>query len=103
MSLNRTPKQKINIGNASSRRREHTRRSFGQRLHSRPMPARIHLRAYMANGNILGIAQINDRFMVAVFNPQEQPLSDPTIFSGGNGRTDAATFASDLLGRRVSL
>jgi hypothetical protein len=51
----------------------------------------------------LGVAQINDRFMVAVFNPQEQPLSEPTIFSGGNGRTDAATFASDLLGRKISL
>jgi len=96
-------KQKATLGNSGSRRVERTRRSFGQQLHTRPMPARIHLRAYMANGNILGVAQINDRFMVAVFNPQEQPLSEPTIFSGGNGRTDAATFASDLLGRRVSL
>jgi len=103
MSWNRVPKQKINTANAASRRSGGGRPSFGQRLHGRPMPARIHLRAQMANGNILGIAQINDRFMVAVFNQHEQPLSEPTIFSGGNGRTNAATFASDLLGRRVSL
>ena len=68
-------KQKTMLKNTGSRRVERTRRSFGQRLHGRPMPARIHLRAQMANGNILGVAQINDRFMVAVFNQQKQPLN----------------------------
>ena len=75
---NRRPRQKMSLGNATSRRVERTRRGFGQRMHSRPMPAHIHFRAFTPEGELCGVAQCNDKFMVALFDANEKPLAPPT-------------------------
>ena len=100
---NRRPRQKMSLGNATSRRVERTRRNFGQRMHSRPMPAHIHFRAFTPEGELCGVAQCNDKFMVALFDANEKPLAPPVVFEGSRARTQAATLASQLTGRKVKL
>jgi len=99
---NRRPRQKMSLGNATSRRVERTRRNFGQRLNTRPMPAHIHFRAFTPEGELCGVAQCNDKFMVALFDANEKPLAPPVVFEGSQARSQAATLASQLTGRKVS-
>jgi len=95
-------KQRMSLGNASSRRVERTTRTFGQRMHSRPMPAHIHFRAYTPEGELCGVAQCNDTFMVALFDSNERALCPPVVFEGAQARSQAASLASQLTGRKVS-
>jgi len=95
-------RQKMKLGKSSSNRVERTTRSFGQRFHSRPMPAQIHLRAWTVDGLLLGVAQRNDEFFVALFDSEENPLSAPVSFAGSQARVQAADCASGLLGRKVT-
>jgi len=99
---NRPTKQRIKLGKANSKRVERTTRGFGQRMHSRPMPAHIHLRAYTPDGELVGVAQRNDTFLVALFDQHERALCPPVVFEGAQARTQAATLASTLTGRNVS-
>jgi len=99
----RPAKQKIGLGNAASKRVQRTRRSFGQRFHARPMPAHIHFRAYTPEGELCGVAQRNDTFMVALFDQNERALCPPVVFHGPQARSQAASLASKLTGRKVSL
>ena len=99
---NRRPRQKMSLGNATSRRVERTRRGFGQRMHSRPMPAHIHFRAFTPEGELCGVAQSNDKFMVALFDANERALAPPVVFEGSQARIQAASLASKLTGRKVS-
>ena len=64
----RIAKQRMKLGNARHKRVERTTRGFGQRFHARPMPAHIHFRAYTPEGEIVGVAQTNDTFMVALLS-----------------------------------
>ena len=98
----RPTKQRIKLGKANSKRVERTTRGFGQRMHSRPMPAHIHLRAYTPEGELVGVAQRNDTFMVALFDQREKALCPPVVFRGAQARSQAARLASQLTGRNVS-
>ena len=100
---NRRPRQNMTLGNAASKRVERTRRSFGQRFNSRPMPAHIHFRAFTPEGELCGVAQCNDKFMVALFDANEKPLAPPVIFEGSQARSQASMLASQLTGRKVNL
>jgi hypothetical protein len=98
---NRRPRQKMTLGNAQSNRVQRTRRGFGQAMHSRPMPAQIHLRAWTPEGELVGVAQVNDRFMVALFDQNEKALAPPVCFTGSQARSQAASLAAKLTGRNV--
>jgi len=98
----RPTKQRIKLGKANSRRVERTTRGFGQRMHSRPMPVHIHFRAYTPEGELVGVGQRNDTFMVALFDSNEKALCPPVVFEGAQARNQAATLASTLTGRKVS-
>mgnify|MGYP003642191670 FL=1 len=99
---NRPTKQRIKLGKSTSKRVERTSRGFGQRFHSRPMPAHIHFRAYTPEGELVGVAQRNDTFMVALFDHREKALCPPVVFTGSQARSQAATLASTLTGQKVS-
>ncbi len=99
----RIKKERMKLGKVNSRRVERTSRSFGQRFHARPMPAHIHFRAYTPEGELVGVAQRNDTFMVALFDHREKPLAPPVIFEGAQARSQAATLAGQLTGRKVTL
>ena len=98
----RIKKQRMKLGKVNSRRVERTTRGFGQRFHSRPMPAHIHFRAYTPEGELCGVAQRNDTFMVALFDQNERALCPPVVFEGSQARAQAAKLASTLTGRNVS-
>ena len=98
----RIKKQRMKLGKVNSRRVERTTRGFGQRFHSRPMPVHIHFRAYTPEGELCGVAQRNDTFMVALFDDREKALCPPVVFHGSQARSQAATLASQLTGRKVS-
>ena len=98
----RIKKQRMKLGKATSKRVERTTRSFGQRFHARPMPAHIHFRAYTPEGELVGVAQRNDTFMVALFDHREKPLAPPVVFRGAQARSQAARLAGQLTGRKVS-
>ena len=83
------------------RRSAHTREQFGQKTKFRPVPPVILCRAWLPDGNLLGVAQNNDRFVVATFTATEKPVGTPIVFSGGGGRSAARRYASRLLGRKV--
>ena len=99
---NRPTKQRIKLGKSTSKRVERTTRGFGQRMHSRPMPAHIHFRAYTPEGELCGVAQRNDTFMVALFDKNEKALCPPVLFHGAQARSQAATLAGQLTGQKVS-
>ena len=96
-------RQRMKLGKATSRRVERTTRAFGQRFHSRPMPVHIHFRAYTPEGELVGVAQRNDTFMVALFDQNEKALAPPVCFDGAQARIHAARLASQLTGRKVDL
>jgi hypothetical protein len=95
-------RQRIKLGKTNSKRVERTRRGFGQRLHSRPMPVHIHLRAYTPEGELVGVGQRNDEFFVALFDSRERALCPPVVFEGAQARIQAAKLASQLTGRKIS-
>ena len=99
---NRPSTQKIGLGNAGSKRVQRTRREFGQRFHTRPMPPQIHLRAYTPEGELVGVAQVNDKFMVALFDQNEHALCPPVVFEGAQARNQASSLASQLTGRKIT-
>ena len=99
----RIKKQRMKLGKVNSRRVERTTRGFGQRFHSRPMPAHIHFRAYTPEGELCGVAQRNDTFMVALFDQNEKALAPPVVFHGAQARSQASRLASQLTGRKVDL
>jgi len=66
------------------------------------MPVQIHFRAYTPEGELCGVAQRNDTFMVALFDQNERALCPPVVFEGAQARTQAATLAGTLTGRKVS-
>ena len=99
----RIKKQRMKLGKANSKRVERTTRNFGQRFHARPMPAHIHFRAYTPEGELVGVAQSNDTFMVALFDHREKPLAPPVVFHGAQARSQASKLASQLTGRKVDL
>ncbi len=98
----RIKKQRMKLGKVNSRRVERTTRGFGQRMHSRPMPVHIHFRAYTPEGELVGVGQRNDTFMVALFDQNERALAPPVVFQGAQARSQAATLAGQLTGRKVS-
>ena len=98
----RPTKQRMKLGKVNSKRVERTTRGFGQRMHSRPMPVHIHFRAYTPEGELVGVAQRNDTFMVALFDDRERALCPPVVFTGAQARDQAASLASQLTGRKVS-
>ena len=98
----RIKKQRMSLGNSSSKRVERTRRTWGQRFHARPMPVQIHLRAWTPEGEMVGVAQRNDEFMVALFDQHERALAPPVCFQGPQARSQASALASKLTGRKVS-
>jgi len=98
----RIKKQRMKLGKANSQRVERTTRGFGQRMHARPMPVHIHFRAYTPEGELVGVAQRNDTFMVALFDSNERALCAPVEFHGAQARADAARLAGQLTGRKVS-
>ena len=102
MAFARPSTQKIGLGNAARKRVQRTRREFGQRFHTRPMPPQIHLRAYTPEGELVGVAQINDKFMVALFDQNERALAPPVVFEGAQARNQASTLASQLTGQKVT-
>ena len=102
MAFGNRTRQKMSLGNSNSRRVERTRRSFGQSMHSRPMPVQIHLRAWTPEGELCGVAQRNDEFMVALFDQNERALAPPVVFNGSQARSQAAALAAKLTGRKVS-
>jgi hypothetical protein len=67
------------------------------------MPAHIHFRAFTPEGELCGVAQSNDKFMVALFDASEKPLAPPVVFTGSQARSQAAALASQLTGRTVKL
>jgi len=93
---------RMKLGKVNSKRVARTRRSFGQRMHSRPMPAQIHLRAWTPEGELVGVAQRNDEFLVALFDSNENALCPPVVFNGAQARSQAAALATKLTGRKVS-
>ena len=96
-------KQRMTLRKSNSPRVERTKRRIGQsRVTARTMPCRIHLRAYTPDGTLLGVAQTNDRFMVALFDQNENALGAPQVFTGGSARQQARAHASKLLGRKVA-
>ena len=97
----RPTKQRIKLGKSTSKRVERTTRGFGQRMHSRPMPVHIHFRAYTPEGELCGVAQRNDTFMVALFDHREKALCPPVVFTGAQARSQAATLAGQLTGQKV--
>jgi hypothetical protein len=99
----RIKKQRMSLGNSGSKRVERTRRNFGQRFHSRPMPVHIHFRAWTPEGEMVGVAQRNDEFMVALFDQNERALCPPVVFNGSQARSQASALASQLTGQKVSL
>lgn len=97
-------KQRMTLRKSNSNNVARTKRSIGQtRVTAKAMPMRIHLRAYTPDGNLVGVAQTNDRFLVALFDSYENALGAPHVFTGSRARTEAATLASKLTGRKVSL
>ena len=99
----RPARERMSLGKANSQRVARTRRNFGQAYHSRPMPAHIHFRAYTPEGELCGVAQRNDTFMVALFDQNEKALAPPVVFTGAQARSQAARLASQLTGRKVTL
>ena len=95
-------RQKMKLGKISSKRVERTTRGFGQKLHSRTMPVHIHFRSYTPEGELCGVAQRNDTFMVALFDQNERALCPPVVFEGAQARSQAATLAGQLTGQKVS-
>ena len=93
---------RMTLGKSNSKRVARTRRNFGQRFHSRPMPVQIHLRAWTPEGEMVGVAQRNDEFMVALFDHREKALAPPVCFTGAQARSQAARLASQLTGQKVS-
>jgi hypothetical protein len=49
------------------------------------MPVHIHFRAYTPEGELCGVAQRNDTFMVALFDDREKALCPPVVFTGRTG------------------
>jgi len=98
----RPTKQRMKLGKTNSKRVERTTRSFGQRFHSRPMPVHIHFRAYTPEGELCGVGQRNDTFMVALFDQNERALCPPVVFTGAQARSQAAKLAATLTGQKVS-
>jgi len=97
-------KERMSLRNSSSKRVARTKRRIGQtRLTAKAMPSIIHLRAWTLDGNLVGVAQSNDRFMVALFDSSENALGAPHVFTGSSARDQAASLASKLTGRPVSL
>ena len=97
-------KQRMTLRKSNSNNVARTKRSIGQtRVTAKAMPMRIHLRAYTPDGNLVGVAQTNDRFLVALFDSSENALGAPHIFTGSQARSQAASLASKLTGRPVSL
>lgn len=95
-------KQRMTLKKSNSNRTARTKRTLGQRkVTAKAMPSVIHLRAWLPDGRLLGVAQTNDRYIVAVFDSNERPLGTPHVFSGGAGRNMAREMASSLLGRSV--
>ena len=95
-------RQRMKLGKVNSKRVERTRRGFGQRHHARPMPVHIHFRAYTPEGELVGVGQRNDTFMVALFDQNERALCPPVVFEGAQARSQAATLAGQLTGRKVN-
>jgi hypothetical protein len=93
---------RMKLGKVGSKRVARTRRNFGQRMHSRPMPVQIHLRAWTPEGELVGVAQRNDEFLVALFDSRENALCPPVVFNGAQARSQAARLASQLTGRNIS-
>ena len=98
----RIQKERMKLGKATSKRVERTTRNFGQRFHARPMPMHIHFRAYTPEGELVGVAQTNDTFLVALFDDREKALAPPVVFEGAQARSQAARLAGQLTGRKVS-
>ena len=98
----RIKKQRMKLGKANSKRVERTTRNFGQRFHARPKPMHIHFRAYTPEGELVGVAQTNDTFLVALFDDREKALAPPVVFEGAQARSQAARLAGQLTGRKVS-
>ena len=93
---------RMKLGKVGSKRVARTRRNFGQRFHSRPMPVQIHLRAWTPEGELVGVGQRNDEFLVALFDSNEKALCPPVVFTGSQARSQAAALATKLTGRKVS-
>ena len=97
-------KQRMTLRKSNSNNVARTKRSIGQtRVTAKAMPMRIHLRAYTPDGTLVGVAQTNDRFLVALFDSYENALGAPHVFTGSRARPEAATLAAKLTGRKVSL
>ena len=82
----------------SSKARKSTRNEgrprIGQtRINPRNMPATIIHRQWLNDGSQVAIAQVNDLFVAARFDAQENPLGPPVKFSGGQARANARAWA----------
>ena len=96
------PRERMSLRSGDSRRAARTKQRIGQtRVNPNHMPHRIVLRAWLPDGNILGIAMCHDEYVACVFDAREKPIEAPSVFKGGAGRRNARAFAEKLLGRAV--
>ena len=74
--------------------RNQTRPRIGpSRVAARNMPATIIRREKLTDGTQIAVAQVNDLFIAARFDAQENPLGAAMKFTGGQARVNAHAWA----------
>jgi len=100
--MSRTFSRHMKVSNhARKSSRNEGRPRIGQtRVSPRNMPATIIHRQYLDDGTQVAIAQVNDLFVAARFDADENPLGAAIKFTGGQARANARAWA-DQTARNV--
>ena len=100
--MSRTFSRHMKVSNhARKSSRNEGRPRIGQtRVSGRTMPATIIHRQYLDDGSQAAIAQVNDLFIAARFDADENPLGAAVKFTGGQARANARAWV-DQTARNV--
>jgi len=100
--MNRTFSKHMKVSNKArkSSRNEGRPRIGQRRITPRNMPATIIHRQYLDDGSQVAIAQVNDLFVAARFDVNENPLGAAIKFTGGQARANSRAWA-DKIARNV--
>ena len=93
MSRTFSSRMKVSSKARKSSRNEGRPRIGQTRIAARNMPATIIHRQWLNDGTQVAIAQVNDLFVAARFDANENPLGAPVKFTGGQARANARAWA----------
>ena len=93
--MSRTFSSKIRVRGTHKRAAANeVRPRIGQtRITARNMPATIIHKAWLNDGTQVAICQVNDTYVAALFDAQEQVIGDAIEFKHGHGRDRAFAWA----------